>query len=309
MLAATGGCDRTADERESVAPSTNVPAPVSPAEASDDEREGSGTPADPGPDADADEWTETTNGLAFTDPTVQADADGLVVTTRRWAYAGRTGTAWQVNTALPLEVDVEVRAADAPVAFESLLPSDARSWAAINGGFYDTDGSPMGVVIADGVVQTPYTGRGGSGVFQVVDGAPAIVHRSAFDESATQAVQSIDRIVDGGQSLVTAAPGARSSIAARSAVVIADGRLSLVALAEDYSIVGEEHDVQLTRTSGFGLPLWAFAEYLVEALGATEALNLDGAVSTHLAASVGGQEFRVRGVRGTPNAVVLRAAR
>lgn len=248
---------------------------------------------------------QSPNGVEATAPIPVVAADGLHAETRTWRFAGRTGRAWHVYSPLPGRV--AVRAARTPVDFDVLLPDDeAGSWVAVNGGFYDTGGDPMGVVISDGVVVNPHTGRGGSGILEVIGGVPRIVHSSDHDPSSTHAVQSIDRIVDGGRSLVT--PRDDAPLAARTAVVISDDRIELVVLAERDSIVGDGNDVHLTLTSGRGLPLWAFAEYLVLTCDASEALNLDGAVSTQLAARIGDESIRVRGVLGTPNAVVLHGA-
>ncbi|MCK6503623.1 phosphodiester glycosidase family protein [Myxococcota bacterium] len=240
--------------------------------------------------------------------TVQVDApqvilqgEGLVLEQQAWRFQGQAGTAWRVR--VPLPGAARVQASEEVVAFTELLPTDDGPWAAINGGFYE-DGA-MGLVVSDGVEHTGLSRRGGSGVFAWSPAGPQVLHRDRWAAGPPQALQSIDRLVDAGRNLVKAREGA--PLAARSAVVVGSDALWLVALAGHDSIAGLWVDgVQLRGTSGRGLPLWAFADYLVDELGAVQALNLDGAISTQLAVQVPGQRFAVRGEAGTINAVVLR---
>ena len=241
--------------------------------------------------------------LVVGDPAVLAENDHFRVSTRAWELAGRRGTAWHVAVPLPLDgVSARVEASDGPVDFDALLPESDGDWAAINGGFYYPSGAPMGWVMSDGVEANAHARGGGSGVFQVVDGQPAIVHQSDHDPAASNAVQSIDRIVDDSASLMTSLLGRR---AARSAVVITPTHVEFVVVADALSMSGPLTDTRLRLTSHLGMSLGGFAAYLVESTHAVAALNLDGAVSTHLAARVDGADIRVSGEQGTPNAVIL----
>ena len=121
-----------------------------------------------------------------------------------------------------------------------------------------------------------------------------------------QALQSIDRIIDGGRSLVRWRADARRT--ARSAIALTDQEVIFIVAAETRSLYGGDFDVRIASPSGFGLPLWAFSQYVLGSTGARQALNLDGARSSQLAARIGGKKFRVRAVGGTVNAVVLRPA-
>ena len=64
--------------------------------------------------------------------------------------------------------------------------------------------------------------------------------------------------------------------------------------------------IQLIRTVGEGMTLAEFAEFLVLAVGAKQALNLDGAVSTQMIVAMPTWRWVVRGERGTINGVVIR---
>ncbi|NOY26600.1 MAG: phosphodiester glycosidase family protein [Oligoflexia bacterium] len=244
-------------------------------------------------------------------PRVLWEDHGLVLEQQAWRLGQDSGQAWRVHVARPGVA--QVRAASGVTPFAELVPTDPGPWAAINGGFYEF--GPMGLVVSDGEVRKPLSVRGGSGVFAwSKELGPSIVHRSAYVPGATQAVQSIDRLVDQGRRLVKRREGARA--AARSAVAISKDGLWLVALADDDSIVPLVSDTggpkvegaQLRATVARGLPLWAFADYLRTAVGAQTALNLDGAISTQLTVVGAEHRFEIRGERGTINAVVIRPA-
>ena len=237
------------------------------------------------------------------EPSVVAAADGFELETREWWTPETSGTAWHVSAPLPSELSLS-SSGEGAVDFGGLLPSSGNTWAAINGGFYATDGSPLGLVVADGQVENPHARRGGSGVLVVDDEGPRIVHRDAYEPGATHALQSIDRVVDRGRNLVRRVEGA--DIAARSAVVISDTHIHLVVVAGQSSISGDWPERTLRLTGADGLTLWQFAEYLRLSVDAQEALNLDGGGSSQLAASIDGVQVRIRGVSDTPNAVVLR---
>ncbi|RME23842.1 MAG: hypothetical protein D6798_12675, partial [Deltaproteobacteria bacterium] len=163
-------------------------------------------------------------------PTLLLESGGLRVEQQTWQWGEASGQAWRVS--VPLPGRAEVHPADTVTPFTELLPDDPGPWAAINGGFYER--GAMGLVVADGVEHTPLSPRGGSGIFSwsPTEG-PRIRHRSAWTPGPPTALQSIDRIVDAGHSLVRRRPTARS--AARSAVAISADRLWLVALADHAS--------------------------------------------------------------------------
>jgi uncharacterized protein YigE (DUF2233 family) len=242
------------------------------------------------------------NTVSFEPAVVLASDAGLVFERQRWHFDQRSGWAWRARVSL--DGQVVVRGSDAVIDFDKLLPGDEGTWVAINGGFYDVNGTPMGLVVADGVVKNPFRTGGGSGIFEITETGPRIIHRSHYEAGAAQALQSIDRIIADGQSLVNPRPDARS--AARAAVAIGADEITIVLVAQDQSILRLGDDLQLHFTSALGLPLWAFAEYLIESTSASDALNLDGSVSAQMAASVKGRIFRIRGSRGTVNALIMR---
>jgi len=240
--------------------------------------------------------------LRFGGPEFLAGEDGLRMVRQRWYLGADDGVAWRVSAPRNAAVSVHPSAGVKPIG--ALLPPYSTPWAAINGGFYNPAGRAMGAVIAAGITHSPYRRGGGSGILQVTDHGVEIVHHSVFQANATYALQSIDRIVANSQPLVNVRSGAR--VSARSAVALTRNEIVLILVASERSIIGRGDDVTLTLVSGYGMPLWAFSRYLVTAVGAESALNLDGGVSAQMAANIDGRQFRVRGLRGTINALLVR---
>lgn len=248
---------------------------------------------------------------------VMFEVEGLRLERQRWKLKDLEGIAWRVRLKRTI-ARVGVRAVSKLEPFKALWPQLGADhvWAAINGGFYEEDPAggyrPMGVVISQGDQVHDYKVRGGSGILLVKDDKIKIIHKSLWPKKdkeieavADEALQSIDRIVDEGKSLVKPKPSAR--YAARSAVALTDDAVYLVAVAANASLYEVEGGFRLRKSSYLGMPLWAFAQYLVEHTSAKQALNLDGAVSTQLIVQARDKRFELIGERGTMSAVVIQA--
>ncbi len=238
--------------------------------------------------------------LELSPPVQRLESGGLRLEEQAWRQGDEAGLAWRVSVALPGHASVS--AVHSVADFSALLPKDAGPWAAINGGFYDVGREAMGLVVSAGQERAALQKSGGSGVFFVGPTGPRVVHRDAWAPGPTEALQSIDRLIEQGASLVNKLEGNR---AARSAVVVGKERLWIVALAASTAAPGAR-EITLDHTIGHGLTLGVFAQYLLQATDAVEALNLDGAVSTQLSVVTPEGRFDVHGERGTINAVVLR---
>ncbi len=213
----------------------------------------------------------------------------------------------------PGELHVRVVPSESPRALDGIVAGlVTQPFAAINGGFYDTDGEAMGLVRAGGAEVHPLTERGGSGIFLMEDGRPRIVHRDAYvaSDRIGDAVQSIDRVVDGGESLVREDRAARR--AARSAVAIDARDVLHFVIAFDERAIAEEEGARivLDEDSGTtGPTLGELASLLADApaeggLGAVTALALDGGFSTSLTVKSALRALRVVAYRATINAIV-----
>jgi hypothetical protein len=228
-----------------------------------------------------------------------AAESGVELHTGTWAAGGERGALWLAS--VPRDGALRVAPGSAVRPLSDLVGAPPPPWAAINGGFYDN--GPMGLVVSGGVEHTPLSPKGGSGVVLFGPNPAQIVHRDAWTPGAHEALQSIDRLVDAGASLVK--PRANAHRDARSAVAITADRLWLVAAWAEASGTPTADGVQLDDTIGEGLTLAELAELLVTGLGATQALNLDGAVSTQMIVSTSSGRWTLYGERGTINGLVV----
>jgi hypothetical protein len=169
-----------------------------------------------------------------------------------------------------------------------------------NGGFYDPSGTAMSLVVHDG--QEHHALGSGSGV--VTGPSPVhVVHKDAYVPGPTEALQSIDRVVDNATNLVTMAPAARR--AARTVLAVDGETVWIAVFADERSIVATPAGARLVATGGFGPTLYEAAEYVRTELAAQQALNMDGAISTQFAVHTPSGDFVVQGERDIINAVVL----
>ena len=195
---------------------------------------------------------------------------------------------------------LQLVASTTPQPLADLLP--CRAEVAVNGGFYDADGNPLGLVHTDGKAHSLLT-TSGSGVALSRGGVVEIVHREHVGEldDVDWALQSIDRIVSGGKNLVGDREG---PIDARSAIgVRADGTVVLISIYDEAAVIEEtEGEVRLGKKStSTGVSLWTLADLLIDEYDVVDALNLDGGYST----SFYTPQMYVVGFRPTINALVV----
>lgn len=238
-------------------------------------------------------------GLSFSEYAFESDATA--------------GVAWVVRLDLK-QTKLVLAQSKKPGPLSEVLGKaapQAGAYAAINGGFYGRDEQPMGWVVADGRELAPKTRSGGSGIFLLTGEGASVVHRDATLPKTPPllALQSIDRLVDAGKSLVKPRPAPPRD--ARSAVAVLDGGSVLFVVAFDRQsaeIAGDAVTLNAKSTSS-GMTLAEFAEVLAlpEArggLGAKTAMNLDGGFSTSMQLRVGDTERRVVAHRATTNALL-----
>lgn len=142
---------------------------------------------------------------------------------------------------------------------------------------------------------------------------PRIVHRDAYAATDTIAfaVQSIDRLVDEGRSLVRETSTARR--AARSALAIDRQKRLHFVVAFDERAIDRDEGGQIalnTQSGSTGPTLSEMAELLLRrpadgGIGAWTALGLDGGYSTNIEfKDADDHVFRVAAYRATINAIV-----
>lgn len=232
--------------------------------------------------------------------------DPLSATLYRYKGSATHGRLW-VARVLPDKARLHLLPASRPRPLAAILKGHEPSgdYVAVNGGFYDKE-RPMGLVVAAHKPIAPMRKGGGSGVFFVQAGHPAIVHRDAYKaERPLFALQSVDRLVDDGHVLVRARPGLRRD--ARSAVVIDHQGAVLLAVAFDAQAAFPLSRDVIRMSAGSttsGPTLLEFARVLVGALRAESALNLDGGSSTSMRIRIGKAKLDVIARHATINALV-----
>jgi Phosphodiester glycosidase len=239
-------------------------------------------------------------GMIFDAPIDHADSGREQLREQTWTVNGAAG--WAIVVRFPRDATMTVVPSEAVTSLD-LLASPSTDQAVTNGGFYD-DGA-MGLVVHEGVQRTSLSETGGSGIVEWAPGSRiSIVHRDAWTGQGTEALQSVDRIVDRGASLVHPKADARET--ARTGLAVTDDAVLLVVAASNRSAEPAGSIRSLRAAEDHGLPLWAFADLMVH-LGANEAINFDGGISVGLRANVAGSVWSVDGGAGTINAVLVAA--
>lgn len=238
---------------------------------------------------------------------LSGEAHGLRAWQRPIAVEGGPGRLIVVE--LPASARIEVLPSPEPGPLQDLAPPiPGSACAAINGGFYDSRGA-MGWVQHAGREHATLRSSGGSGVLVITADGPRIAHRDDVLGDPQEALQSIDRLVVGGQSVV--GPRARPDADARSAVAIRrDGTVVFALVFSELAVEREAPGrVELdARSSSTGLGLSAWAELLARpvadgGLGVDSALNLDGGYSTSASIHVGSFDLEVLAHGATINAL------
>lgn len=236
---------------------------------------------------------------------VLLEEGGLRLDRFTWSADTSSGLVWRVR--LPRGAVLDVVPSDAVQPLGALVSASTAAlpapWAAINGGFYEQ--GPMGLVVSEGKVNHPADPRGGSGILIAQPGPASIIHRDAWTEGPVEALQSVDRIVDGRKNLVSPAPGAHRD--ARSAVALSEKYVWLVVAAASSSVRETPDGVALEHSAGRGLTLHELGTLLVSTTAADTALNLDGAVSSQMMVVTSARRWSIEGEKGTINALVARS--
>lgn len=184
--------------------------------------------------------------------------------------------------------DVRVTGAAAPASARQHREASGAS-AAVNGGFFDTDGKPLGLRVTAGKTVVPLRSRVDWGVLVVRDDRAAIVHSRDYPADAPADDTTVVAALQVGPRLLIdgAPPKLKAQSARRTAVALdAEGaRLTLV----------------VTRGAVEARPL---AELLAR-LGFVSALLLDGGPSTQLSAVVGDFRLEVPGLYPVPDALLI----
>ena len=244
-----------------------------------------------------------------------AEQSSMTLSVREVTQPGWHGRLVEVTFSAGAGRHVRVLPSARPAPLREIVAeaSPPQPYAAIDGGFYDTRGEPMGLVRAGGADIHAVGEQGGSGIFLVEGNVPRIVHRDAYapSERIPEALQSIDRLVNAGSSVVS--PTASERRAARSAIAIdARGGLHLV-IAFDERAVAHEEEARIelgpdATRSGPTIAQWAqLLRRPVEegGVGARDALGLDGGFSTSLVVKSEARALSVVAHNATINGLLI----
>lgn len=184
---------------------------------------------------------------------------------------------------------VDARAGGGPRArARTLRDRTPGAVVAVNGGFFDENGAPMGLVLSGGR-ETNSLRRADWGVFWVAGEKAGVMHTTDWRDSpvtgASEGLQSGPRLV------VDRRPVKLKPQVARRTVVC----------------IRTPSEVLLVVTQG--IDARALAEWLARSpsgggLGCTDALNLDGGPSTQLSLQAGERTLEIEG-RPVPNGLVV----
>lgn len=219
-----------------------------------------------------------------------------------WYWSDQSGIIWSVH--IPLDKSkLSILPSTKPQTLDQ-FPNQSFNYAMINGGFYDKQDNPLGLVIHDfQEIQALNLNGGGSGVIYSKNDQITISHKKHYPGQAEEALQSIDRLVHNQTALLHYKPN--RPLSTRSAIVLTKTEIILVLLAENRIIHGKDFNIQLGFNRNYGVPLWAFSHYLTNHLGAISALNLDGGVSSQLLVHINNKNFTIKNIGKTINAVML----
>jgi hypothetical protein len=161
---------------------------------------------------------------------------------------------------------------------------EAGALAAVNGGFFDTDGRPLGLRIAGGRVVLKLRPRVDWGVLVVRDRRARIVHSREYrpDPAVSAAIQVGPRLLVAGKPLSLKPQRAR-----RTAVAL-DGEGRLLTLIASQGRMDARELAELLADRGFA-----------------SALLLDGGSSTQLSAWVGDTGVEVPGGYAVPDLLLI----
>lgn len=213
-------------------------------------------------------WREALPGLSFRIATVAGGAARMILVRADLNF-------FNLSAVDALKIDRGIRTAEE-------LVINHRAAGAINGGYFDKDGTPLGLLIHQG--QTIRSLRPVDwGIFLIRGGKAEIRHtRDGVPAGTEEAIQCGPRLVIEGD-----IPGFYPEISARSGIGI-----------------DPEGRVVLAATSQGELSLRQFALAL-KTFGCVNAMNLDGGPSTQLFIKAGKTLLDVPGGYGIPTALLL----
>lgn len=199
----------------------------------------------------------------------------------------RSGHAFRADPRVVHMTVLDARRSDRRVASVNSLRQESRAYVVVNGGFFDENTRPLGLVVGDGK-ETSRLRKVDQGLFLISMGRPLIQHaRDALPTPIETALQSGPRLVVDGRPLQL-----KPQVSRRTCVCLpGDGTVIIVVFPTAVSL-SELADKLVAPPAEGGLGCW-------------NALNLDGGPSTQLSVATPTLTIDVEGGWGVPNGLAI----
>lgn len=161
--------------------------------------------------------------------------------------------------------------------------------AAVNGGFFDAEGQPMGLVIAEGR-ETNSLRRADWGVLWIAEASAGVLHTRQWRAKAPEGV--VGALQAGPRLVVSRRPVGLKVQEARRTVACVRARHELILLVTE-------------AIEANALATWLARPVAHGGLGCADALNLDGGPSSQLSLHSEGLSLEVEGGWPVPNGLVV----
>lgn len=223
------------------------------------------------------EWTTLAPGLWYR----------AWVVTRSPEAAEVVGHVFRADPRLVRVTVLDARGPGRSVATAQVLRAESGSYLVVNGGFFDPENRPLGLLVGDGKTHSKLR-RVDQGVFLIADGKPVIQHtRDALPEKLETAIQAGPRLIVDGRPLRLKPQASRRT----SICLPGDGTVLIVVFPTAVSLADLAGHLAMHPSRG-GLGCW-------------EALNLDGGPSTQLSVATAEMSLEVEGGWPVPNGLAI----
>jgi uncharacterized protein YigE (DUF2233 family) len=228
-------------------------------------------------DSRSTEWTTLAPGLWYRPWTIEASDQGMT----QDAHVIRADPRVVHMTV------VDARQPGRTAARAATLRSESHAYVVVNGGFFDENAHPLGLLVGDGKEMSPLR-KVDQGIFLIAMGKPIIQHTSEPLPSAFEtALQSGPRLVVKGRALHL-----KPQVSRRTSICLpGDGTVMLVVFPTPISLSDLAENLARPAADG-GLGCWS-------------ALNLDGGPSTQLSVVTPALHLEVEGGWGVPNGLAI----
>ena len=230
-----------------------------------------------GADEPRPQWKVLEPGLWYRSWTVPVEsADGPLA-----------GHVFRIDPRVARLAVLDARRDDRRTARVATLREESRALLVVNGGFFDAENRPLGLVISESGETSPLRNLD-QGVFVLAGGTPRIQHASEPIPANTEAaLQTFPRLVVDGRPLRLKPQRSR-----RTAICVpGDGAVLLLLFETPISL--QELATEMARPPQEG------------GLGCWTAINLDGGPSSQLSLKTTGMSLEIEGGWPVPNALAV----